>query len=63
MAKNDKVKQVPSEGTPASQEINRPMAVRDITIEDKYEALEARVAVLEKKIDEHLRYHFGRRME
>ncbi len=39
------------------------MAVSKITIEDKYEALEARVAALEKIVDEHQRYHFGRRVE
>ncbi len=45
------------------EESGRPMAVSKITIEDKYEALEARVAALEKLVDEHQRYHFGRRVE
>lgn len=42
------------------QETTRPMAVREITIEDKFEALEARVAALEKIVDTHQKYHFGR---
>ncbi len=42
-------------------ESGRPMAVQEITIKDKYEALEARVAALEKIVDEHQRYHFGRK--
>jgi hypothetical protein len=58
---NEKIKPGSPEGTPASQETRRPMAVREITIEDKVEAMEARVAALEKIVDEHQRYHFGRK--
>ena len=39
----------------------RPMAVQEITTEDHIEALEARVAVLEKRIERHEQYHFGKK--
>lgn len=44
-------------------ETSRPMAAPEITIEDKFEALEARVAALEKIVDTHQKYHFGRKVE
>jgi hypothetical protein len=46
-----------------TDETGRPMAVSKITLEDKYEALEARVAAMEKIVDTHQRYHFGRKAE
>jgi len=39
----------------------RPMAVREITIEDRIEALTLRVETLEQQIGRHERYHFGKR--
>jgi hypothetical protein len=42
------------------EEAYKPMAVQDISIEDKYEALEARLAAMEKEVQKHLAYHFGR---
>jgi hypothetical protein len=45
------------EGTTAPA---RPMAVREITIEDRIEALTLRVETLEDRISKHERYHFGK---
>lgn len=42
-------------------ETTRPMAVREITVEDKLEAMEARITALEKQVDRHEKYHFGKR--
>lgn len=39
----------------------KPMAVQEVTIEDKYEALEARLAALESQVERHQVYHFGRK--
>lgn len=58
---NEKRKPGSPEGTPASQETRRPMAVREITIEDRIEALTLRVEALEQQIGRHERYHFGKR--
>lgn len=61
MARPEKIKSVPSEGTPASQEINRPMAVKEIMVEDRIDAMEAYIAVLERRIERHEQYHFGKK--
>ena len=45
------------EGTAAPA---RPMAVREITTEDRIEALTLRVETLEQQIGRHERYHFGK---
>lgn len=63
MARNEKIKPGSLEGTPASQETTRPPMAVEITLKDRVEALEARVKVLEKIVDEHQRYHFGRKGE
>jgi len=45
------------EGTTAPA---RPMAVREITTDDRIEALLIRVETLEQQIGRHERYHFGK---
>lgn len=44
-----------------TEEPYKPMAVQEVTIEDKYEALEARLKAMESQVERHLAYHFGRK--
>jgi hypothetical protein len=38
----------------------KPMAAPEITIQDRIDALEAKCMALEKRIERHEQYHFGK---
>ena len=44
-----------------SEETIRPMAVKEIMVEDRIDAMEAYIAVLERRIERHEQYHFGKK--
>jgi hypothetical protein len=44
-----------------TEDVKRPMAVKEPTDSEMIKALQLRVSVLEAEVERHNRYHFGRK--
>jgi len=44
-----------------TEDIKRPMAVKEPSTEETIKALQLRLTVLEEQVAKHERYHFGRK--
>lgn len=44
-----------------TEEVKRPMAVKEPSLEEIVKALQLRVTMLEEQVQKHERYHFGRK--